>query len=118
MSNNLEDLVPPLELCKKIPAGEFEDSVLAWMGNQTFENIIVRDVDLSKTFTPSILKTVVPAPTAGEIMKKLNYSVLECLANKSFVCHLRFGNHRYKRCQGNNSATAALKLWLNLKGIE
>lgn len=23
---NLEDLVPPLELCKLIPAGEFEDS--------------------------------------------------------------------------------------------
>ena len=28
--SNLESLVPPLELCKRIPAGEFEDSVFAW----------------------------------------------------------------------------------------
>ena len=29
----LEDLVPPLELCKKIPAGEFADSALVWAWN-------------------------------------------------------------------------------------
>ena len=29
--NTLEDLVPPLELCKKIPAGKFEDSALVNM---------------------------------------------------------------------------------------
>ena len=28
--SNLESIVPPLELCKRIPAGEFEDSALAW----------------------------------------------------------------------------------------
>lgn len=28
--SNLESIVPPLELCKKIPAGEFEDSALVW----------------------------------------------------------------------------------------
>lgn len=26
--NNLESIVPPLELCKRIPAGEFEDSAV------------------------------------------------------------------------------------------
>lgn len=26
----LEDLVPPLELCKQIPQGEFEDTAFAW----------------------------------------------------------------------------------------
>lgn len=28
--SNLKSIVPPLELCKQIPAGEFEDSVFAW----------------------------------------------------------------------------------------
>lgn len=27
----LEELVPPLELCKLIPEGEFEDSALMWV---------------------------------------------------------------------------------------
>ena len=26
--SNLESIVPPLELCKRIPAGEFEDTAL------------------------------------------------------------------------------------------
>lgn len=29
--SELKDIVPPLELCKRIPAGEFEDSVLVWV---------------------------------------------------------------------------------------
>ena len=28
--SKLESIVPPLELCKQIPAGEFEDSALVW----------------------------------------------------------------------------------------
>ena len=28
--SKLEDIVPPLELCKRIPAGAFEDSALVW----------------------------------------------------------------------------------------
>lgn len=27
--SNLESLIPPLELCKQIPAGEFDDSAMA-----------------------------------------------------------------------------------------
>ena len=29
--SNLESIVPPLELCKQIPEGEFEDSALVWV---------------------------------------------------------------------------------------
>ena len=28
--SNLKNIVPPVELCKQIPDGEFEDSVFAW----------------------------------------------------------------------------------------
>lgn len=30
--SNLTELVPPLELCKLIPAGEFEESTFCWIG--------------------------------------------------------------------------------------
>lgn len=30
-TSNLKSIVPPLELCKQIPAGEFEDSALVWV---------------------------------------------------------------------------------------
>ena len=29
--SKLEKIVPSLELCKKIPAGEFKDSALVWV---------------------------------------------------------------------------------------
>lgn len=29
--SRLENLIPPLELCKQIPEGEFEDSALVWV---------------------------------------------------------------------------------------
>ena len=29
--SNLKSIVPPVELCKQIPAGEFEDSALVWV---------------------------------------------------------------------------------------
>ena len=34
--NSLESLVPPLELCKRIPAGKFEDSALALVSAMFF----------------------------------------------------------------------------------
>ena len=35
--SKLESIVPPLELCKQIPAGEFEDSALVWLKNEVEE---------------------------------------------------------------------------------
>lgn len=36
--NKLENIVPPLELCKFIPAGEFEESALVWRDIPGFSN--------------------------------------------------------------------------------
>lgn len=33
---NFEDIVPPVELCKLIPAGEFEDSVFIWDNSEQY----------------------------------------------------------------------------------
>lgn len=35
--SKLIEIVPPLELCKQIPAGEFENSALAWLVRKGIE---------------------------------------------------------------------------------
>ena len=72
----LEDLVPPLELCKQIPAGEFEDSAFIWHWednrkpqSEYWQFVLfrpARDTDLD-----AIKDRVRPAPTLAEIMEAL-----------------------------------------------
>lgn len=35
--SKLESIVPPVELCKQIPGGEFEDSALVWVYDDLVE---------------------------------------------------------------------------------
>ena len=66
----LEELVPPLELCKKIPDGAFADSVLAWIDQPEWykePGVVLRDYAWAATSH----KGVYPAPTLDEIMNAL-----------------------------------------------
>lgn len=54
----IEDLVPPLEICKQIPEGKFADSALVWLG----ERVYIRSGEDAVTF---------PAPTLEEILMAL-----------------------------------------------
>lgn len=126
--SNLTDLVPPLELCKLIPAGEFEDSALmceATLGMASRQVLDIRIIPRQKiTNNPYVDRKlgreyyIYPAPTLQEIMAKIPFAQVSIFADKSFVIHPRFGKERYMRYHDNNVATAALKLWLKLKGIE
>jgi hypothetical protein len=51
-------------------------------------------------------------------MAEIPFAQVSIFANGSFVIHPRFGEKRNVRCRDDNAATAALKLWLKLKGIE
>lgn len=135
--SNLTDLVPPLELCRNIPEGEFEDSALvfACQPNDDDEeeevNIFTRDMveHLEKRWggTPY---TLYPAPTLQEIMAALppygkNEQILACCVPdwadfdaRIFGEHWRVGYTGDCSINDKNPATAALKLWLKLKGIE
>ena len=64
----LEDLVPPLEICKRIPAGAFADSALIWMFDGFDWWVNVRDFDPS-------YDEAYPAPTQAEIMAELSDEV-------------------------------------------
>lgn len=129
----LEEIVPPLELCKKIPAGEFEDSCVAYVETTLEQEIVelgkwvTRDfVDVSlvmlrkeatvltEKFDNAVHK-IIPAPTVAEIMEKMPYSKLKRTS------HAFFFERKHKSgawAGGYNPAEIALQVWLKLKGIE
>lgn len=64
---NLKDLVPPLELCKKIPTGEFEDSALVWWGACVYPRIKPGGgVHMDEIWHK---RDATPAPTLKEILR-------------------------------------------------
>lgn len=115
--SNLTDLVPPLELCQKIPAGEFEDSLhwyrWSWVDQKYLLDAGKPDVRLYKDPCPCGMKYFYPAPTLKEIMAKLPacqcYRLGElwtvALANDSIKSGMRSGKPE----------TAALRQYLELK---
>ena len=127
--SRLKDNVPELDLCKQIPEGEFRNSVLVWgyyyagwHDNRewsVFERTGEENVDL-----------YYPAPTLAEIMAELpkydeNEKTLACIPdfpNESgeavFGAAWTVGYTKNRSVTDKNPATAALKLWLELKGIE
>lgn len=127
--SNLTELVPPLELCKLIPAGKFAETALVWIDH--------RDVYPEENANPSVVvrkiawaatskKGVCPAPTLQEIME--NMTTL-CVTPEIFHAHKNYwtaqgevlnhdGMYKFHHGCSSNPATAALRLWLKLKGIE
>lgn len=120
---NLQDLVPPLELCKLIPKGEFEDSALLWFSNYHFGGWHIEKRELAAAFTDN--GELYPAPTLQEILKKFvvwdmkdknnesKGSVISGLAENYGV-----NNVVTKWYPIPKTAEEALELWLKLKGIK
>lgn len=144
----LKDIVPPLELCKLIPAGEFEDSVLVWVfdhqkarkyfpetqeDNQFFyvENReFVEDTIMSfaKCGVGNWINRppMISAPTLAEIFRVLpetidtpedEFCVLSLMPSRDDdeedMFWIGYNNTNGKDA---NPATAALRLWLKVKG--
>lgn len=66
--SRLENLIPPLELCKQIPAGEFEDSALVLEKSEKyFQALDVMDYEY-KMVTRTESKCGFSAPTLDEIL--------------------------------------------------
>jgi hypothetical protein len=123
----LEKLVPPLELCKLIPAGEFEKSVFIWME-------VEASATMEKTWslmqgTPYARQRPnrkIPAPTLQEIMEVLPHddAYNDLLigysgkVDKLTGWHIYYNGDRNRHCYDQSAATAALRLWLKLKGVD
>ena len=120
--SDLKQLVPPLELCKQIPEGNFTATALVWCGDTFYQNIYV----LPRACGGCIKKDVniAAAPTLEEILTALedigfHYPTafkqngtwqVNCTSCKN-------GFHDpdlQDSSDMDNAATAALKLWLQL----
>ena len=118
--NALESLVPPLDLCKQIPEGKFENSALVW----TFDDRLMPRtimIDGVRHYYRGF-----PAPTLQEILNELpkyneNEVTLACVPSflpgdkgRIFGEAWSVGYTAKSSVTDATPATAALKLWLEL----
>jgi len=120
---NLEQLVPPLELCQQIPQGAFADSALVWTRTWCRGEPCVQPREEANE---NGWTTYAPAPTLAEILETLPKF------NKNEVCLAvvpDFPDEGEKRIFGEawavgytdkdsvkdtTPATAALRLWMEV----
>lgn len=108
--SNLKNIVPPPELCKLIPEGEFEDSALVWEKSEKyFQATEIIDYEY-KVVTRDESKGGFPAPTLEEILDDFFF-------NGAVFCKggIRIGDDFYEY---PIESEEALRLWFKVKGIE
>lgn len=131
--SKLESIVPPLDLCKMIPAGEFEDSALvyrfdhqqAWkMFPETNEDerfFYVEEREMVEFAQRNMVNPppMFPAPTLEEIRRKLrNLSIVPGDDLIHVSCKIDPENWVSAIAVNENDVTAAaIRLWFEVKGI-
>ena len=120
--STLESIVPPLELCKQIPAGEFEDSALVWVYDDVVgflcrtsgcEQIHKKEWQLEQNHPRKIAirrkcgQEIYPAPTLAEILESIGE-----VETWDTMTMTRITNGK------QSLTTNALKRWFRVKGIE
>lgn len=126
----IESIVPPLELCKRIPAGEFEDSALVWVYDDVVgflcrtsgcEQIHKKEWQLEHNHPRKIAirrksgHAIYPAPTLEEILREI-YKENDQI---SAVCvyhsdGLTINGKGFNDLR-DSAATAALKRWMQIR---
>ena len=121
--SNLTDLVPPLELCKLIPQGEFEDSCFA-RPDIPGEPVHTRNGKVYEHLKRCGI-TYYPAPTFDEILDELHKCQEDVFVKWSETAYhgwlvnaYSHGRNEDYQAHDESKVTAALKVWLKLKGIE
>ena len=124
-TENLEKIVASLELCKLIPAGEFNDTALVWDIHGKFdkwhvEKRVNRSVRFGDYGIMSPPHADISAPTLAEIWRELrNLSVNVIDGAITVSCRIDPDETLYEAAGDDNEVTsAALRLWLRVKGIE
>lgn len=128
MSIFFDGLVPSLELCRKIPDGEFAHSELQWEeGYGTLKNAEYFADVIQRTPWEARGYKHHPAPTLQEILAEIEKAGGWCPTayrlNDQWTVDFQDDkvdgmNDIVEQTDPDNPATAALKLWLKLKGIE
>ncbi len=119
---NLEQLVPPFELCQQIPKDAFNDTALVWVVSK---NLYVRKrfvpLDLDRECNPFVF----PAPTAQEILEAMNGAKafetgVQMRDGGCFCyrCRISANNEEEFSTTGERLPEALLKLWLDVRRVE
>jgi hypothetical protein len=127
--HDLKDLVPPLELCKLIPAGEFADSVFIWGYSCDKRNTepFVDERDCVEHCRKSMVNAppMFPAPTFDEILDELHKCQEDVFVKWSETAYhgwlvnaYSHGKNEDYQVHDEKKTTAALKVWLQMKGIK
>ena len=110
--SKLESIVPRVDFCKLIPAGEFEDSALVWDIHGKFdkwhvEKRVKRSVRFGDYGRMSSPHADIPAPTLEEVLEEIGK--VESWDTATIT-----------RPIGANTriVDTALKRWFKVKGIE
>ena len=111
--------VPPWELCKLIPDGEFSESLFIWVnGIDNKPKIVLRPWD----HDTSIAK---PAPTFDEILDELHKCQEDVFVKWSETAYQEWlvnayshGRNEDYQAHDQRKTTAAIKVWLKNRGIE
>ena len=117
--SNLEAIVPPLELCKQIPEGEFEDSALVWVYDEDgIELVMPQEVAQYKH------DGMIPAPTPEEIIIDIgkthkNQVLAYCQTYWDTTCYTgRTRTEIFGMKPEQTASESAIRLWFKVKGIE
>jgi hypothetical protein len=110
---NLQDLVPPLELCKLIPKGEFEDSALVWAEIKKENEVksYIYTADMVNYYATSFHK-LYPAPTLQEILAELK--TYKVFGNKDFSI---VESYEELVVAKQPVIDSAMEFWLKVKGV-
>lgn len=117
--SNLKSIVPPLELCKQIPVGEFEDSALVWVYDMAaLGKVMPREmVQFEGTW-------MIAAPTPEEIIIDIgkthkNPVLAYCHTYWDTTCYTGRARTEIFGMEPEPTASeSALRLWFEVKGIE
>ena len=122
MSIGLESIVADFNLCKLIPAGEFKYTAMVWRDDKIYHHVHLncRTSDDMGYKGESEEVNYFPAPTLSEIRRELrNLSVNKIDGVLMLSCAINPDETFYETARDdNNVTTAALRLWLKMKGIE
>ena len=67
----IEQIVPPFELCRKIPADAFNDTALAWKIYPPDGPYVAERDSYDYEFRENAEQPIIPAPTAQEILEEM-----------------------------------------------
>lgn len=110
--------IPTLDLCKRIPKGKFEDSVLVWRYSPALEGVFDEPFVVALRSTSEYRNQLMfPAPILEEILNDLPEGV---------QVHMKFAKNGKRYFQVShysdsnwvtNPSTSALRLWLKSNSI-